>query len=82
MMTAKKRNELLYALAHNYLLDKKRNKVLMRENDSSYMHSLGMLQGACMVMEYDLREFDNGISIISRNSGRVVLAVMTEAEEK
>ena len=77
-MIAKKRNELLYALIHNYVLDKRRNQVLMQENDSSYMHSLGMLMGACMALGYDMEEFDNCVCIQSQKSGRVVINVMKD----
>lgn len=65
-MDAKSRNELLYALMQNYALDKRKNQVFMRENDISYMHSMGMLQGACMAFDCEIVETDSSVTVTTR----------------
>lgn len=72
-MNTKNRNDLLFALAQNYVLDKHKNQVLMRENDISYMHSKGMLQGACMAFECEIIETDTHVTITTRKGKVLVL---------
>lgn len=72
-MNAKNRNDLLYALVQNYVFDKHRNQVYMRENDISYMHSKGMLQGACMAFNCEIVETDLQVIITTRKGRRLVI---------
>lgn len=72
-MDAKNRNDLLYALVQNYVFDKRRNQVYMRENDISYMHSKGMLQGACMAFDCEIVETDSHVMITTRKGKRLVI---------
>lgn len=72
-MNSKNRNDLLYALVQNYVLDKCKNQVLMRENDTSYMHSKGMLQGACMAFECEIVEADSHVMITTRKGKRLLI---------
>ena len=65
-MNVRMRNNLLHDLILNYVLDKNRNKVWLSENDSSYMHSLGMLQGALMAFQLDFNETEDAVNIVTQ----------------
>lgn len=71
-MDAKKRNNLLFVLVQNYVLDKKKNKVWHRESDVSWAHSQGMLQGACMAFDCEIVETETCLQITTRK-GKVLL---------
>lgn len=71
-MNAKNRNDLLYALVQNYVLDKYKNQVLMRENNIAYVHSKGMLQGACMAFECEIVETESSVTITTRKGKQLV----------
>lgn len=72
-MDASKRNELLFALVQNYVMDKRKNKVFLRENNISWVHSKGMLQGACMALDCEIVESESNILITTRK-GKVLIA--------
>ena len=44
----------------------------MRENDISYTHSKGMLQGACMAFECEIVETDSHVMITTRKGKRLL----------
>lgn len=82
-MDAKNRNDLLFALVQNYVLDKRKNQVLMRESDISYMHSKGMLQGACMAFECEIVETDrHKLHDTSRSRIEISRNIFREKERK
>lgn len=72
-MDAKNRNDLLYALVQNYVLDKHKNQVSMRESDISYVHSMGMLQGACMAFDCEIIETESHLMITTRKGKRLLI---------
>ena len=71
-MNAKRRNELLFELVQNYVLDKKKNKVFARENDSSMTYSRGVLVGACMAFDCELIEAKSCLKITTRKGKELV----------
>lgn len=72
-MNSKNRNDLLFALVQNYVLDKNKNQVFMQENNASYMHSKGMLQGACMAFECEMIEADSHVMITTRKGKKLLI---------
>lgn len=74
-MTVSERNELLYALGQNYLIEKNRNEVFERENAESYTYSKGQLIGACMAFELDLEEIKGSVIIFTRDKKKIVIKV-------
>lgn len=74
-MTALERNELLYALGQNYLIEKNRNEVFQRENAEYYTYAKGQLIGACMAFELDIELMKDSLTIFTRDKKRIVLKV-------
>lgn len=74
-MTTSKREELIYILAQNYLLEKVRNKVFQRENSESYTYAKGQLTGACMALNLDFEETNERIVIFTQGRKKYVTKV-------
>ncbi|QUH20420.1 hypothetical protein [Alkaliphilus sp. B6464] len=74
-MDARSRKELLDALAINYLCEKENNTVFERENSQGYSLALGKFQGACMALNLDFEESENGIVIVTQGARKVISAI-------
>ena len=72
-MNKRIRYEMLSMLVKLYACDKKRSQTEQNERDVSYMHSLGLLQGACMAFECDMTEEKQRILIYTRKLKRQIL---------
>ena len=72
-MTSKERNDLLRELIHRYVYAKQNEKVWGREMGEHSSYCRGVLVGACIILDYEIIELKNCISLKSHNSGRIVL---------
>ncbi|WP_097005312.1 hypothetical protein [Lacrimispora amygdalina] len=55
-MTANERNDFLYGLVQNYVIEKQNNVVYNRDNAESYSYTKGRLNGALTALELDMVE--------------------------
>ncbi|MCT8978288.1 hypothetical protein N4T77_17000 [Clostridium sp. CX1] len=74
-MTTFEREELMYALAFNYLTEKMNDKVWQRERSQGYSMALGKLQGACMALKLDFSETENSVIVFTANREKLVTKV-------
>lgn len=74
-MTAFERNELLYVLIQDYLIEKNINEVFQRENAESYTYAKGKLIGACMAFGLELEVMKDRLTIFAKNKKIIVINV-------
>lgn len=55
-MTANEKNDFLYALVQNYVIEKQNNVVYNRDNAESYSYAKGRLNGALTAFDLDMVE--------------------------
>lgn len=76
------RNELLKISAQNYITERYRSVVFLREESQSYIHARGYLAGVCTAFSVDYKEVCLDKELIEiqfyhQKSGRLFLKVST-----
>ena len=67
------RDELIYALAFQYLGEKANDFVWQRERGEGYCFALGKLLGACTAFDLELEETDEYVSIFTRKNKKIIV---------
>ena len=77
-ITSQEKSDLMYSLGQDYLTDKAKNKVFLRENSESYSYTKGKLIGACIALGLSFKETSNGLIIFTTSRKKIIAEINKE----
>jgi len=74
-MTTSERKELIDTLATIYIAEKRNSQVYGRDESRGYYIALGKLQGACMALNLNFSETEDGLLVFTNGQKKIVTII-------